>query len=134
MEYSKILNLESIGNDEDGFLVPIDKIDIKFDIKRIFYLYNVPQYSSRGAHAYYNTEQILICLAGSLKVKCFNGDEENIYELRSPKKALYIPANIWRETLDHSSNAVLLVMSSKEYDRKDYIKDYNEFLRVVKCI
>lgn len=132
MKDHEILDLKHIGNEDIGFLVPIDEFNIPFDIKRIFYIYDVPQYVSRGSHAYYNTEQILVCLSGSLKVKCFDGEEERIYVLDSPIKSLYVSANIWRETIDHSNNAVLLVISSQEYNEDDYIKNYTEFLNLLK--
>lgn len=128
-------NLNTKGTKDRGFLVPFELgNNIPFEIKRIFYTYDVPFEGNRGAHAYHNTEQILICISGSLKIKFFDGINENIYELNRPDEALYVSPKIWRTTFKHSSDAVLLVLSSLEYDEYDYIRDYNEFLEVVKCI
>lgn len=96
-------------------------------MKRIFYTYDVPIESNRGTHAYYNTKQVLICICGSLKVKCFDGDTEIIYELNKPDEALYIAPHVWRTSFEYSPDAVLLVLSSLEYNEEDYIRDYDEF-------
>ena len=121
-------SLNTLGNNEIGNLVALEyDINIPFKVKRIFYTYNVPFESNRGAHAYHNTEQVLICVSGSLKIKCFDGVNENIYELKSPNEAIYIAPKVWRTTFEHSSDAVLLVLSSLEYNESDYIRDYNEF-------
>ena len=125
-------NLNTFGNDQIGNLVPLEyNTNIPFEAKRIFYTYNVPFESNRGAHAYYNTEQVLICISGNLKIKCFDGIDENIYELNNPKEAIYIAPKVWRTTFEHSSDAVLLVLSSLEYDENDYIRDYDEFKKLI---
>lgn len=127
-------NLNTKGTKDTGFLVPLELgTNIPFEVKRIFYTYNIPFESNRGAHAYHNTEQVLICVSGSLKVKCFDVINENIYELNSQEQALYIAPKVWRTTFEHSSDAVLLVLSSLEYDENDYIREYDKFLEVVKC-
>ena len=134
MKTSYIIDLKIKGNEDVGYLVPLEQdFNIPFEAKRIFYTYNVSFESNRGSHAYYNTEQVLICVSGSLKIKCFDGNKETIYELNSPNEALYVAPNIWRTTFEHSSNAVLLVLASLEYNVSDYIRDYNQFLVVVKC-
>lgn len=122
------LNLNIFENNNKGILVPLQyNINIPFKVNRIFYIYNVPYESNRGAHAYHNTEQVLICVSGNLKIKCFDGINENIYELNSPSEAIYIGPKVWRTTFEHSPDAVLLVLSSLEYDENDYIRDYDEF-------
>ena len=125
-------NLNTFGSNQIGKLVPLEhNTNIPFEVKRIFYTYNVPFESNRGAHAYHNTEQVLICVSGSLKIKCFDGINENIYELNSPDKALYVSPKVWRTTFEHSSDAVLLVLSSLEYDENDYIRDYDNFEKLI---
>lgn len=127
-------SLNNKGNSEIGFLVPLEKnTNIPFNINRIFYTYGVPKDCERGVHAYYNTEQVLICLSGSLKVKCFDGNQENIYYLNRCDEALYISPKVWRTTFEHSEYSVLLVLSSLEYDEADYIRDYDKFMEVVVC-
>ena len=135
MKYSYKFKLSNKGNVDIGFLVPLEfNTNIPFKIKRIFYTYYVPIESNRGAHAYYNTKQVLICICGSLKVKCFDGENEMIYELNRPDEALYIAPHVWRTSFEHSPDAVLLVLSSLEYNEEDYIRDYDKFMEVVSCI
>lgn len=118
-----------------GILVPLEeKFNIPFDIKRIFYTYNVPMDEGRGNHAYKETKQVLICTSGSVSIKCFDGKKEKIYDLNNPLEALYIEPIVWRTTFNHSSDCVLLILSSKEFDEGDYIRDYDEFVEVTKCI
>ena len=108
-------NLNIFGNYQIGNLVPLEyNTNIPFEVKRIFYTYNVPFESNRGAHAYHNTEQVLICISGSLKIKCFDGINENIYKLNSPDEALYVSPKVWRTTFEQSAE-------------QDYIRDYDEF-------
>ena len=122
-------NLNTKGTKDIGFLVPLELGEnIPFEVKRIFYTYNVPSEGNRGAHAYHNTQQVLICISGKLKIKCFDGINTKIYELNNPNEALYISPKVWRTTFKHSSDAVLLVLSSLEYDEKDYIRDYNNLI------
>ena len=127
--------LDIRGVKEQGFLVPLEyENNLPINVNRIFYIYNVPKNSKRGAHAYKNTKQVLICISGSINRSCFDGKNKTEYELNSPDQALYMSPNIWRETYNHSSNAVDLVLSSLEYDENDYIRDYDEFMEVIKCI
>lgn len=134
MKYIYKFNLGTKGNKGRGFLVPLElDNNIPFNINRIFYIYDVQDGSNRGSHAYCKTEQVLICISGSLKIRCSDGESEYTYELNNPIEALYIGPKVWRTTFDHSSDAVLLVLSSLEYNELDYIRDYNQFLEVVKC-
>lgn len=134
MKTSYIIDLKIKGNKDKGYLVPLEEdFNIPFEVKRIFYIYNVPFKSNRGAHAYYNTKQMLICVSGSLGIRCFDGVDEVVYKLDTHNKALYIDPMVWRTTFEHSSDAVLLVLSSLEFDEGDYIRDYNKFLEVNKC-
>ena len=128
MKFSYKFKLNNKGNLDTGFLVPLEfNTNIPFEVKRIFYTYGVPMESNRGAHAYYNTKQVLICISGSLKVKCFDGENEIIYELNKPDEGLHIAPHVWRASFEHSPDAVLLVLSSLEYNEEDYIRDYDEF-------
>lgn len=128
-------NLNSLGNRDSGILISLEiGTNLPFDIKRTFYIYDVPFDSNRGAHAYHNTEQVLICVSGSLKINCFDGNTETVYELNTPNEAVYISPKVWRTTFEHSPDAVLLVLSSLEYNEGDYIRDYDEFLEVINCI
>lgn len=128
MKHSYKFKLNKKGNHDIGFLIPLENYsNLPFEVKRIFYTYGVPKESDRGVHAYYNTKQVLICICGSLKIKCFNGENEIIYELNKPDEALYVAPHVWRTSFEHSPDSVLLVLSSLEYNEEDYIRDYDEF-------
>lgn len=135
MKQSYKFKLNKNGNYDIGFLIPLENnFNLPFEVKRIFYIYDVPIESNRGTHAYYNTKQVLICISGTLKVKCFDGEkEEEVYELNKPDEALYIAPHVWRTTFEHSSDAVLLVLSSLEYNEEDYIRDYDKYMEVISC-
>lgn len=114
----RLISLASYGKEEMGYLVPLD--EIPFEVKRIFYLTDVPKEVRRGRHAYHETKQVLICVSGRVKAKCQEGEREVIYHLCNNKQALYLEPHIWREAYDFSEGAVLLVLSSKEYSEEDY--------------
>ena len=116
-------------NENNGVLVPLEEdLNIPFNIKRIFYTYNIPQNQSRGNHAYYKTKQVLICISGSVEIKCSDGEKESTYKLNNPSEALYIDPKVWRSTYNHSSDCVLLILSSHEYDENDYIRNKEDDL------
>ena len=113
--------------DDRGMLVALEEYkDIPFEIKRVYYMYDTKKDVHRGFHAHKSLEQILICIHGSCKVLLDNGTEKKIVSLEKPYEGLYIANNMWREMYDFSEDAVLMVLAS-EY----YIRDYNEFLRMV---
>lgn len=119
----------------NGILVPLEEnLNVPFKIKRIFYTYNIPSNEIRGNHAYHETRQVIICISGNVKIKCFDGKEEKLYELKDPSQGVYIDPKIWRTTYNHSSDCVLLILSSHEYNEDDYIRDYDEFMGEVRCI
>ena len=116
--------------DERGQLISLEEYnDIPFTIKRVYYMYDTAEGVVRGHHAHKSLEQILICIHGSCKVKLDNGKETKVVHLEKPYEGLYVSNNIWREMYDFSPDAVLMVLASEIYDEKDYIRDYEEFLR-----
>lgn len=117
-----LVSLAAYGKEEMGYLVPLNE-EIPFEVKRLFYLTDVPKEVSRGRHAYRETKQVLICVSGEVKVKCQEGERKVIYHLRDNKQGLYLEPHIWREAYDFSEGAVLLVLSSKGYSKDDYIKN-----------
>lgn len=120
----RLVDFKKIGSDL-GFLTPIEAHkDIPFDIKRIYYISKVPNKAVRGFHSHRELEQVLICLNGSVKIRVRKPFEEEIIELDESNKGLYIGHMIWREMLEFSSDAVLLVLASEHYDEQDYIRDY----------
>ena len=131
MNIEKIL-LEKHG-DERGQLIAVENNkDIPFDIKRIYYIFDTKKNVRRGFHAHFKLKQVLICVKGSCKIHLEEGDESAEVTLDNPSKGLLINGLIWREMYDFSDDAVLLVLASDFYDEKDYIRDYNRYLKLAK--
>jgi dTDP-4-dehydrorhamnose 3,5-epimerase-like enzyme len=107
---------------------------IPFEIKRVFYLYDVPTGDSRGAHAHRTLEQCLICLSGSFDVTLDDGFEKKLVHLNRPWECLYIPPMIWAAEVDFDPGSVCLVLTSQEYDESDYYRDYDEFIKAVRGV
>lgn len=118
--------------DDRGMLVALEeKKDIPFEIKRVYYLYDTKKDVRRGFHAHKDLEQILVCVSGSCKVKLDNGMESKIIALETPYEGLYIASSMWHEMYDFSEDAVLLVLASDYYKEEDYIRDHDEFKKLV---
>lgn len=124
-----LIEFKKIGS-EKGYLTPIESNnDIPFEIKRIYYIYDVPNVR-RGFHSHKNLEQVLIAIKGKVKILIKNGEKEEIVTLEKPNEGLYIGPMVWREMYDFSKDCVLLVLASKLYDESDYIRDYNKYLEM----
>lgn len=120
-------DLARIG-DRSGFITPIySKQTIPFDIARIFYLYDIPGGASRAAHAHRECEQFLVSVLGSFDVLLSDGRNERRITLNRPYFGLYMPRLIWAELTNFSSGAICLVLTSRNYDPKDYIRSFDEF-------
>ena len=118
--------------DKYGCLTPIEgKKNIPFEIKRVYYMYDTGEGVRRGYHAHKSLEQILICIHGSCKILLDNGTEKKVVPLEKPYEGLYVSNNMWREMYDFSPDAVLLVLASDFYDESDYIRNYDEFLKLI---
>lgn len=103
-----------------------------FEIRRVFYLYDVPGGEARAGHANRGLEQLLIAASGSFDVHLDDGHDRAVYSLRRSYYGLYVPGMIWREIDNFSSGSVCLVLCSDFYDPDDYYRDYDEFVRVVR--
>ena len=101
---------------------------IPFDVKRVYYLYDVPGGESRGAHAHKELSQLIIAASGSFRVTLDDGNVKRSFVLNRPYQELYIQPGIWRDVDDFSSGAVCMVLASEKYDAADYIRDYKEFI------
>ena len=119
--------------DERGNLVVAEcgGIDVPFDVKRVFYIYGSDSTVVRGSHANRRTEFVLINVAGSSKVKIDNGVETDVVELNRPRMGLYLPAMLWKDMYDFSQDSVLSVLASEHYDGNEYIRDHDEFIRML---
>lgn len=122
----KIIDIPKI-EDRRGNLSVIENDIIPFDIKRVYYLYDVPSDAYRGGHAHKEQYEFLIALSGSFEVVLDDGFEKQKVMLNKPNKGLLIPTMIWRELENFSSGAVCLVLASDVFDEADYIRDYEQF-------
>ncbi len=114
-----------------GNLAVIEDDVIPFEIKRVYYLYDVPSTSRRGGHAHKNLSQVLIAISGSFDVILKDGKNKQTINLNKPDRGLLITKNTWRELENFSSGAVCLVVASAVYDENDYIRNYSDFLKYV---
>ncbi len=103
--------------------------DVPFEVKRTYYLYDVPGGESRGAHAHKELSQLIIAASGSFTVTLDDGEVKRTFLLNRPYQGLYVVPGIWRTLDDFSSGSVCMVLASHCYDKEDYIRDYDEFLR-----
>jgi len=124
-----LTNLKTIKDDE-GTLVPIEFSDLPFEPKRIFYVCDVPKGEERGNHAHFETRQFLVCLQGSILVKLHDGKELKEYRLM-PNQSVLVERMIWDSQVFETDRDVLLSICSTNYNKSDYIEDFEEFLRTV---
>lgn len=130
MDY-KIIDFQKHG-DERGMLIALEAgKEAPFVIKRVYYMYDTLPNVRRGFHAHKNLKQILLCTSGSCKIHLDDGFETKEITLDKPYQGLYISNNLWREMYDFSEDAVLLVLASELYDESDYIRNYDDFLKIV---
>lgn len=122
----KIIDIPKI-NDTRGNLGVIEKTTIPFEIKRVYYLFDVPSTAYRGGHAHINQLELLVALSGSFDVKLNDGKEETFVTLNKPDIGLLIEKGIWRELDNFSSGSVCLVLASDVFDEGDYIRDFETF-------
>jgi hypothetical protein len=122
-----LLELPKIKNRAGNITAIENTKEIPFDVKRVFYLYDIPGGEDRGAHAHKECHQFLIAASGSFEVQLDDGIVKKTVQLNQPFRGLHIPPGIWASELNFSSGAICLVLASHKYDEKDYIRDYKEF-------
>jgi len=127
-----VIELPKIENRSGNLTSIQNSIEIPFDIKRIFYLYDIPGGKDRGAHAHIECHQFLIAGSGSFDVLLDDGKSKKIVTLNQPYKGLHIPPGIWASEINFSSGSICLVLASHKYNEKDYIRNYNDFLKYKK--
>ena len=106
--------------------------NIPFDVKRVYYLYDIPGGEARGGHAHYELQQFIIAASGSFDVILDDGKNTKTVTLNRPNFALHIVPGLWRELNNFSSGSISLVLASHKYDEKDYIRNYNKYLKFKK--
>ena len=123
-----LIYLPKIG-DRAGNITPVNNgVEVPFDVKRVFYLYDIPGGESRGAHAHKECHQFLIAASGAFEVLMDDGKMQRQVQLNRPNMALHIPPRIWASEINFSSGGICLVLVSHEYNENDYIRDYKDFL------
>ena len=127
----KIIDIPKINNTR-GNIGVIENDTIPFDVKRVYYLFDVPSGAKRGGHAHKKLKQVLIAISGSFDVVLKNGKSKEIITLNRPDKGLLIENNIWRELENFSSGSVCLVFASEEFSENDYIRSYKDYLSNIK--
>ncbi|AIJ04932.1 WxcM-like domain-containing protein [Methanocaldococcus bathoardescens] len=127
----KIINFPKVSDYRGNLTFIEGNIHVPFEIKRVYYIYDIPSGETRGGHAHIELEQVIIALSGSFEVVVDDGYTRKSFFLNRPHYGLYVPPGIWRELINFSSNSVALVLASTLYDEKDYIRDYETFKKMV---
>lgn len=125
-----VIELDRHHSDRKGNISVVENgRDVPFNVKRAYYLYDVPGGESRGGHAHKELRQLIIAASGSFTVTLDDGHVKRTFTLNRPYQGLYVVPGIWRTLDDFSSGAVCMVLASERYDEADYIRDYQEFLK-----
>ena len=127
----KIIDIPKINNTK-GNIGVIENDTIPFDVKRVYYLFDVPSGAKRGGHAHKKLKQVILAISGSFDVVLKDGKCKEIITLNRPDKGLLIENNIWRELENFSSGSVCLVLASEEFSEDDYIRNYKDYLSFLK--
>jgi len=124
-----IIQLPKIEN-RAGNISPIQgSLDIPFEIKRVFYLYDIPGGEDRGAHAHKECQQFLIAGSGSFNVLVDDGNNKKTFNLNRPYYGLHIPPGVWASEIGFSSGSICIALTSHKYDENDYIREYEDYLK-----
>ena len=122
-----VVELNKIHNPAGNITIVQNDHDLPFNVRRIYYLYDVPSGSDRGGHAHKNLYQLVIAVSGSFDVILDDGSKKKIVQLNRPNYGLLVVPGIWRELVIFSSGAICLVLASQKYTEDDYIRDYSKF-------
>jgi hypothetical protein len=130
----EIIELPKITDPRGNLTVAEQMKNVPFDIKRVYWTYDVPGGESRGGHAHKSLYQLVVAMSGSFTVTLDNGKEQKTILLNHPWQGLLIKPNTWRTLDDFSSGAVCMVLASELFEEEDYIYEYDEFLKYIKCL
>lgn len=131
VDHCKLIDLPKITDPRGNLTFIEGHKHIPFEIKRVFYLYDIPTGSDRGAHAHKHLQQFLICLSGSFDVSLDDGYKKKNIHLNRPWHGLYIPPMIWAAEINFDPGSICLVFASELFDEADYYRNYNEFIGAV---
>lgn len=127
----KVVDLPKITDPRGNLTFIEGNRHVPFDIKRVFYLYDVPTEADRGAHAHKRLHQFLICLSGSFNVSLDDGTNRTLVHLNRPWKGLHIPPMIWAAEVNFDPGSICMVLASAGYDESDYYRDYDHYLEAL---
>jgi hypothetical protein len=127
MDKPRIINLPKILDKRGNLSFFENDCQIPFEIKRTYWIYDVPGGESRGGHAYKKNQEFIVALSGSFDVALDDGFEKTTYSLNRSYYGLYVPNMYWREMNNFSTNSLSLIVSCTEYDENDYIREYDTF-------
>lgn len=130
MEKPRILSLPKYLDARGNLSFVEQENHIPFVIHRTYWLYDVPGGEARGGHAYRENEEFIVALSGSFDVILDDGVEKKVYTLNRSYYGLYVPKGLWREMENFSTNSLAMILSSTNYDANDYVRDYDEFLKM----
>lgn len=125
-----VIELNKVLRQQGNITIFQNSIDQLFDVRRVYYLYDVPGGSERGGHAHKELFQLIVAASGSFDVIIDDGFRKKIVSLNRPNYGLLVVPGIWRELVNFSSGAICLVLASEKYDPDDYIHDYSEFVLI----
>lgn len=129
MEKTRIINLPKIYDPRGNLTFVEGQNHIPFEIRRTYWIYDVPGGETRGGHAYRENEEFIIALSGSFDVVLDDGKAKHTFSLNRSYYGVYVPKGVWRQMLNFSTNSLALVLASTQYDETDYIYDYSDFLK-----
>ncbi len=128
MKNARLIELPKIADPRGNLTFVESNRQVPFEIRRVYYLYDVPGGETRGGHAHKQLEQLLVAASGSFDVVLDDGTERKRFSLNRSHMGLYVPRMVWRELENFSTGSLCLVMASEYYDEEDYYRDYGEFL------
>jgi len=131
MNKAKIIDLPKIIDKRGNLSFIEGGRHIPFEIKRVYWIYDVPGGEQRGGHAFKSQSEFIVALSGSFDVILDDGIEQKTYSMNRSYYGLYVPNGIWRQMENFSTNALALVIASTKYDTEDYIRDYDQFKDLV---
>lgn len=132
MDKPEIINLPKFLDARGNLSFVEQENHIPFAIRRTYWLYDVPGGESRGGHAYRQNEEFIVALSGSFDIILDDGIEKKRFTLNRSYYGLYVPKGLWREMDNFSTNSLAMILSSTDYDANDYVRDYDEFLKLKK--
>ena len=130
VEYVKLIELPKFTDPRGNLSFVEQNNHIPFEIKRTYWIYDVPGGENRGGHAFINTEEFIVALSGGFDITVDDGSQKKSFTLNRSYYALYIPKGLWREMGNFSTNSLALEFASTKYNPADYIRDYNQYLKL----